>query len=207
MVKFISKAVIVAFSVIFVSCASSYRPINPGSFNYPSSGKSDSIDFSYRYNVLTESGNKKYAKKEIKRSIQLVSVKITNNTSHSFTIGKDVSFYSGDYKVTPLSPSATKDVLMQIVPGYLPYALFCFTKITYTENENGMVTKQESYPVGLILGPALTIGNMVMAGASNKKLLAELKAHNVIDREVKSGETVYGLIGIRNGGYTNLTLK
>ncbi|MBX2841830.1 MAG: hypothetical protein KTR26_08655 [Flammeovirgaceae bacterium] len=69
----------VFFTLILSSCASSFHTVNPQNVFYQSSSNQDNVSFSYKYEVLHERGNKKYAKKEAKKGIKLVVVKVENN--------------------------------------------------------------------------------------------------------------------------------
>jgi hypothetical protein len=57
------------------NCASGYKMIEPSSINYQSVKENDGLKFEYKYDLL----KKKYAKKEEKKGIRIVAVKITNN--------------------------------------------------------------------------------------------------------------------------------
>jgi hypothetical protein len=48
---------------------------------------------------------------------------------------------------------------------------------------------------------------MALAGASNKKLYEELTVYNLLNKDIKSGETVYGIIGLKDTGYVPITVK
>jgi len=48
---------------------------------------------------------------------------------------------------------------------------------------------------------------MLIAGDANTKLLDELRLYNLIGRDIKPGETVYGIIGVRDIGYSPITVE
>jgi len=199
----LSIRTIILVSFIFLAgCASSYKPINPPNIYYSNHDLQQGISFSYKYDVLHEKGNKKYARKEMNKSIRIVAVKITNNTENTIQIGEDVAFYAGQSEVLLLEPMVMKNSLKQIAPAYLlylPLSLLTLNVSTTTSND--------SYPIGLLIGPGLTIGNMAFAGSANTNLLTELLRYNMINKKIASGETVYGLIGIASREYLPLTLK
>lgn len=180
------------------SCASSYKVINPNMILYKSNSNYKNVEFSYKYDVLMEKGNKKYAKKESTKGIKVVAVKITNNSNSSFTFGKDLLVYSGDNPLTLLEPEMVHKQLKQRTPLYLLYLLLTPLQI---------YTSDESYPIGLILGPGIAGGNMIMAGSANKNFKAELSENLLNNRSIPAGDTVYGLIGIVDSGYNTLTLR
>lgn len=190
------------FLIIFPGCAGIYKPINPSTINYAFVDQEDGVAISYKYDVLREKGNKKYAKKEYKKGIKLIAVKITNNTDNVINVGKDLAFFSGQKQMSLMDPMTIKETIKQIVPGYLPYLLLSLTTLNITK---GTIT--DSYRIGLLIGPGLAIGNMSVAGTSNKNLLNELTEYNLINKEIQKGETVFGIIGIKDTGYNEIRIK
>src|SRR5438128_1800207 len=91
MTRFLSFSILV---IVSSSCASSYKAIKPANFNYQISTTHESVDFLYKYNVLSERGNRKYSKKESRKNIIVVAVKIVNNADKSFVFGDDMKVYS-----------------------------------------------------------------------------------------------------------------
>lgn len=204
----ITSSILTLGLLLFLSgCASIYRPINPSTLNYNSHDLQDGIGISYKYGVLSERGNKKYARKEYKKNVKLIAVKITNNTESVINIGKNAAFFSGQNQIIPMEPMAIKKSIKQIVPAYLPYALLTFVNFTVTKTSSSGMPETDVYPIGYGLGPAVTFGNMAMAGSSNRDLLNELYEYNILGRDIQKDETVYGIIGVRNIGYNPLTLK
>lgn len=206
MTNTITKLFTIATAFILSGCAASYKPIYPVSLNYDSHQSKNGVELSYKYDVLRQNGNKKYAKKENKKGVKLVAVKITNNSQSVVNIGKNLTLYSGNNQIIPMEPLVIKESIKQIVPGYLPYLLLTFVNLTTTKSQNGTI-EQNVIPVGLILGPGITLGNMLIAGDANAKLLDELKLYNLIGRDIKPGETVYGIIGVRDMGYSPITVE
>ncbi|MEN7546447.1 hypothetical protein AAG747_00920 [Rapidithrix thailandica] len=188
---------------ILTSCASGYHTIAPNQINYSSTTSNNEIEFSYKYDVLHERGNKKYAKKESKKGIKLVAVKVVNNSGKPFIFGKDMYVYSGNMPVTLLESAHVHRELKQNVPIYLLYLLMTPAKLTTTSSDGS----SSSIPFGLVLGPGITAINMGVSGSANTKFKRELTANILNDRQINPGETVYGFIGIADSGYNVLTLK
>ncbi len=185
------------------SCASSYRAVNPQNLHFPATVETDEISFSYRYNVIQESGNKKYAKKEDKKGVDLVAVKLTNHTDQPISFRDDVELFAGDRHAYPLAPSMVYQQLKQNTPVYLLYLLLSFVQI-YSVDESGEVSV---FPIGLILGPGITLINVATAGTANKQFKNELQKHNLLDRTIGPGETVHGIIALSKAGYAPLSVK
>ncbi|MFD1628719.1 hypothetical protein [Pseudopedobacter beijingensis] len=206
--RIFTSLTLAVFSVIFLaSCAGGYNFIKPQQAVYtePDTGL---LKLSYKYDVLRAAGNKKYVKREINSNIRLVSLKITNNDSRSVKFLRDFAIYSDhDFlNVIPLDVVHTQ--LKQRAPLYLLYLLLTPAKLYKTEMQTNGIAKNETiFPVGLIIGPGIALGNMIRANSANNKFKKELIEYNLFDREIKAGETVYFIIGIKEGGFRPLSIK
>ncbi len=187
---------------LLAGCATGYKPINPQSIHYPSYDLQNGINFSYKYDVLGEQGNKKYAKKEVANEIRIVAVSLTNISDSAFNIGTQVDFFVGSKRVFLMDPMDVKNAIKQNMDQFLLYLLISGV---YIKLDNGGGSKV--YPVGLIFGPLLTLDNMVTAASANKKLLEELIRYNLSDKIIRKGETVYGIISFQGTGYDPVTIK
>jgi hypothetical protein len=198
--KTINQLACVCIITLLCSCAATYKKINPPTVKYPQL-ENDSI-FSYRYNVLKDAGNRKQAKKEYKKGLHIVAIKIANNTGMPLVYGQNFRIYSGGSEVRLLDPITTTTIVKQTAATHLLYLLLTPTTITST---NG--TRSDGIPVGLVLGPALAIGNLAVAATANKRIRQELEQYDVLSKQIPNGETFYGLIGIRENGFAPLSLK
>lgn len=186
--------------VLLASCASSYKTISPRSLNY-SQSQVDPM-FAYKYDVLKQAYNKKLAKKEDKTKVRVVAIRITNTTSAPLKYGTNYRIYAGSQEVRVLPVTAVTKVIKQNVPIYLLYLL-----LTPLQFNVSTPTSQSSTPVGLVVGPGVTALNMGIAASANKNFKRELEGYNILDKEIKSGETEYGLIGISSSDFSPLSLK
>ncbi|MDW3193453.1 MAG: hypothetical protein R8G66_13855 [Cytophagales bacterium] len=197
--KFKQSIAFLLLSGLLASCASSYRNINPNGLNYNGSHEHNGVTFQYKYDVLRESGNKKYAKRETKKEVQLIGLSITNNSDQPLTLAKDVNIIANNEVVLPLDPKSTQSFLKQNVPIYLLYFLLSFNTQSC---ENGDC-ETTIYPIGI----PIAAGNMIMAGSANSKFLNELETKDILNKTVQRGETVYGLVGLRSTQYAPLTFE
>lgn len=188
------------FTVILLlsACASPYHLIKPGNINYQTNIANEDVDFFYKYGVLSERGNGKYAKKESARGIKVVAVKITNRSNQPLTFGKDLLIHSNGKPISPLEPKLIHRSLKQGVPIYLLYLLLTPLQLT---------TGDGTTPIGLVLGPGITVGNMVGAGAANQNFLKEMEDNFLDGKVIPAGETVHGIVGIYDLGFSPLTLE
>ncbi len=182
------------------NCASGYKMIEPKSINYVSTNQTDNVKLEYKYDLL----DKKYAKKELKKGVKLVAIKITNNSEKDLMFGRDAKLtYENGTEIFVMENEKVFTSLKQSVASYLWYLLL--TPMNLYTAENGQQTS--STPIGLVVGPGLAGGNMIAAGSANKKFKTEMLEYNINGTLIKKGETKYGLIGIKADSFDSLKLK
>lgn len=202
----LSKITLLLIGVVLLnSCASPYKMINPKSLNYLSSNKSDDVLLEYKYDLL----DKKYAKKEEKKDVKLVAIKVTNNTDRDLIFGKDIKLtYENGSEIYIMDNQSTFKMLKQSPATHLFYLLLTPVNLYTTKtNGYGMQEQTSSTPIGLILGPGLAAGNMIAAGSANKKFNNEMLEYDINDKSIPKGETVYGLIGIHSESFNSIKVK
>jgi len=163
---------------------------------------SDSVDFGYRYDVLTYRVNKKYAKREPKKSIRLIAVKFENKSDKTLKIGENYNIYAGQKQVFPIDPEIVHQELKQGSAIYLLYSLIWFTK-SECDPLTGNCETTFIFPIGI----PITVVNMVTAGTANKQFATDLLSYNLTKKEIAAGETAYAIIGIPDSQFQPLTIK
>ena len=116
------KIILFAFLAL-CGCASGYRSISPQRAHFQGETNHSGLRFSYRMGVLSEVRNRKYAKREDRKGIRVVAVRLFNGTDRPLTVGQDIQFYTGDSELIPIDPSIVHAELKQGVPIYLLYLL------------------------------------------------------------------------------------
>ncbi|MBD0830609.1 hypothetical protein [Aestuariibaculum sediminum] len=200
------KSVLVVVTCLtLTNCASRYKPLNPSTVNYVSQTENKNLKLEYRYSLL----EKKYAKKEIKKGVKLVALKVTNNSDKTIVFGQDATLnYANGTPVTILNTEETFKSLKQHSALYLLYLLLTPVNFyTYETNSYGVQETTSSTPVGLVLGPGIAAGNVILASSSNKKFKNELQQNEIIGMTIQPGETKFGLIGLKSFTYDSLKLK
>lgn len=188
------------------NCASGYEKIEPKSINYISTHEINNVKLAYKYDLL----NKKYAKKEVKKGIKLVALKITNNSDRDLMFGKNIKLtYENGSEIYVLENEIVFKELKQNPAIYLLYLLLTPVNVYVNESTSSPYEDANSstIPVGLILGPGLAGGNMIAAGSANKKFETEMLEYNINGTIITKGETKFGLIGIRANSFDSLQLK
>lgn len=195
------KITLLLISVIIVtSCASGYKMIEPKSINYVSRNENNGAKLEYKYDLL----DKKYAKKEVKKGVKLVAVKITNESDRDLMFGREIKLtYENGKEIVAMENDKVFKSLKQSPASYLFYLLLTPLNL-YTSSSDGDTS---STPIGLVIGPGLAGGNMIAAGSANKKFKTELLEYNINGTLIKKGETKYGLVGIKSDSFDALKIK
>lgn len=171
--------------LLFCSCASYYRAIQPEVINFPPKNTPEKVEIAYRYDVLREVGNKKYVNSEYKKNIKIVAVKLTNNTNAPINTN-DIEFYLNDSKIVLLSPYEIQTRIKQSSGAYCLYFIGCLSLA----------------PLDIAVFGAIGVGNIIVASEANKKLYNELLRYDISNREIEKGESVVGIIGF-NGSHSD----
>ena len=195
---------IIFISFLLSSCAGSYHQIKPSVISYHAHNNLEKIDFYYKYDVNQERKNNKYAKKEKKKGIKVIAVQIQNNSNKPLVIKDDISFYANNQRIYPMEPLALKSMIKQQGGYYLFYLLFLpMTFNTYDTQGN----IESSLPYGLVLGPALAIGNMIGASSANKNMTNEYSRENILTKTVEPGKKISGLLAFKSFDYPEITIQ
>ncbi|GAA4504843.1 hypothetical protein GCM10023172_31800 [Hymenobacter ginsengisoli] len=174
---------------------------------YQSSPAGSPLQFGYQYDALRLRGrNKKYAKKEQKHGYHVVAVRVTNNTAAEINFSRDAVLYCGDRPVQPVAPQIAAQDMKQGVWIYLLYLPLNFT-IGGTTTSNGYGQTTTTGGTYLPTGPFIAGGNILGASLANANFRRDLEANDLINRNIRPGETVYGLISLREPSVAPLRLE
>lgn len=202
----ILKLTTVLLGLLFLnSCASRYISIQPEQLMYNSINKEGDVSLEYKYDLL----HKKYSKKEEKKEVRLVAVKITNNSDRDLVFGEDLRLtYANNNAISLLEREKVFSSLRQKPATHLFYLLLTpLTFSTTTTNSQGFSQTSSSFPAGLILGPTLAGANLFTASGANKKFKNDLLEYDMRGKLIPRGATVYGLVGIRADNYDALKVQ
>ena len=186
-------------------CAGSYSLIRPDQITtYTPSQSSGPVDLAYQFDALRLGGsNKKYRKKEAKKGYHIAAVRVTNNWDRDVNFTRDLNLIYGDRPILPVSSAVAAQDLKQGVPIYLLYLLLNPTVGGTTDAQTGATTGGTFIPTG----PLIAGGNMLVAGGANANLRREFIAFDLTNRTLKPGETVYGILSLRESAVAPLRLE
>jgi hypothetical protein len=204
--KKIQQTLIVVLILLMPSCAVPYRNVKLETFNYPASVSEDGIKFSYTYDVLRASYNNRYADKEMKQWMHLVAIQITNSSDSTIRLSRDYELYSENIKVLPMEEREIFHRLKQNVWPYYFYLFLTFATFDFTYTTPSQI-KTTSLPLGLALGPGITLLNVLKATTANLELNKDLQAMDLWNTEIPAGERVYGLIGLEGRNFAPIHIR
>ena len=193
----------VFFVFIISSCASSYNSISL-EYNYENTSEVDDVKLSYDYYFL----EKQYAKKERSNGIQLLAVRIENNSSSEIILGDNLKFFAenGD-ELLFVEQENVLSQLSQKPVTYLLYLLLFPVNLFTTETDSyGVQRTTSSTPIGIILGPALTLINMLTVISANKKFKTDIENNYLLNKKILKGQTITGLVGVKTRHRHKITI-
>jgi hypothetical protein len=185
------------------SCAAIYNPIEPAYLSYELAGNYNGLKLSYRYGILAELNNKRYARKESKQKIKLVVVKIENTSNQELVVGKDFNLISNGQALDFINSAAAYQKLKQKNWPALGFLLLALTPPVQTTNGASVA----DFPLGMVAGPMLAAGNIFVAINANKQFQSELQNNILLGSTIKPLETRYGIIIINTAEENPIEIK
>lgn len=197
-----------ATTLLGSGCAASYTPIQPERIaTYQASPVGAPVQFGYQYDALRQRGrNKKYAKKEQKKGYHVVAVRVTNTTAADINFSRDLMLYSGDRAVSPVAAPIAAQDMKQGVWIYLLYVLLNVT-VGGTTTNNGYGQTTTTGGTFLPTGPFIAGGNILGASLANGNFRRDLETYDLTNRNIRPGETVYGLLSLRDPSVAPLRIE
>lgn len=187
--------------MLTTACASRYKRINPETLVYNSMHADGEVTLEYKYDVL----RKKYKKQEGKKKVRVVALKITNKSSVDRVVGQDLKLvYQNGSDIPLLDNQSIYKNLKQHPATYLFYMLLTPVNAYVSSGYNASTS---TIPIGLVIGPGITLGNMLTSSGANRKFRRELEAQSVMGKTVKAGQTLHGVIGINSESYDPIQIK
>ena len=174
-------------SSLLYSCAGSYHPGNPASFNYKTLVKNNEakIDYYLIWDVFMKRGCLKYANKEKHKNVNMVAVKITNTGEQLINITSDnLIVYSNGQQQKLLQPDEFYTIIKQ-KKGFYFFWLVPNTGIS----------------------TIVAFVNFFVAKSANKFLRYDLKDNYLIGRSIEPGGSAYGYIYLTRPPSRDLTIE
>jgi len=190
--------------VTFIGCATQYRHVEPHTMEYsamPDTLHSCNVEITYRYDILANASNKKYARKEKKEGISLIAVRIANNGNDTLFIPDDILIEARDNWVFPLDMNEAIDVFIQDHPAALDELMGGAVEVGGVFVPGGW-----GFLVPLATSIPSTINSSIEAKA-NDRFIKEMQDYYLVFSNVPPGATVSGLLALPVELFTPLTFS
>jgi hypothetical protein len=193
------------------SCASFYNPVYPKHVKHNMHESVGDISFSYKYDVMSINGNRKYVNRVKEQGYQVVAYKITNNSSDSLVIGKNLVFMSQNEKIMMSDALYTAKPVKQIAAGFLPYLaasfFFLYTGAVKSPYSGEIVSYDKKIPIGFIISLPITIGNMIVASNNNTEFYDNIRLNDMNGKMLLPKSSISGLLVFQNETQVPLTIS
>tara|TARA_B110001469_G_C9561191_1_gene278378 strand:- start:60 stop:1040 length:981 start_codon:yes stop_codon:yes gene_type:complete len=192
--KIIKSIIIFVFIIIFSSCASSFKTINPENQEFSHRIETKALTVEYNPNILKHSKNTRFQKKANKKNISFIVGKFTNNSSDTLNLGENVIF-----NIEKKSINESYSKLKQ-----RPWTYFlALISAGFTISSQGNSGYLGINPLALIY----SIPNSIIATIANKKMKKEFKKYDLKNITVPPNESKYGLISYNNKNSESLNIE
>jgi len=196
-------------SLVFIfSCAGFYNEIKLDRLSYYATNKSDdnTVSLSYAYGVLDGANNKKYAKREDKSNVNVVALKLTNNTDRTLSFPEDYEFtyYQGEL-IIPMNREDTYSKVKQKGIGF--YLFWLFANITINNSSTDSYGNYQNDQIFIPSGIAIAAANIIVATSANGKFKRQLLKYDLSLKKIKPKETAYGLIGMNTSETREIRIR
>lgn len=198
-------------ALFFVGCATTFKPMRQDAYDYDSPRDTSGIEVKYMFNPLGASGNSFYAQKARGEGVDVVAVKLTNNTDREINVKRDLDFYVGNTEASPQDPAASLATVRQRTGGYAWWLLLMlvngFKYEVTCDSYNGCREDTQFIPIGIILGPVIAFGNMGVAASANGAVIKEIDSKDASRQVLKPGQSYEGYLVFENIGKAAITAR
>jgi hypothetical protein len=149
----------------------------------------DTIHFAYNSDILRSNGNKKYARRADRKDINLALVSIHYHTHTDLIADQNFHFVSDSGEVKLLN---TRRLFKKTRQGVFIHLLY-LGLVAWVQADEDVV-----YPIGIYIGPPLSIYNIIKADYANYAYKKDLRRLNLYGKTIKPGEKMYAIIGYRS---------
>ncbi len=140
----------------------------------------------------------------MKSNLDAVAVTIENTGDTPLIFGQDIAVQSNGIIIPTHEAEYVYSSIKQKPATHLFYLLLSFLQLNI---QDGTGQTTDSYPIGVVIGPGLAIGNMAVASTANRALNEDLVAFDLKNKIVQPGQTIGGYIYTDKSFTLNLTLK
>jgi hypothetical protein len=206
--SFITIAILI---LLVSSCARPYRKINMSAVPFNEFRSDQNISYSIRQGVLYNMRNFFFARREMKKNLSLVALKIVNNSDTAININ-DLKFTCG--ALLPIQQMEVKDYFNAVKQKPALYWLYSLGAVVYPKpavyrdpvtdiqypkpNNSKKFIKNGKQFIPIPIGLPIAAANYAIAYRSNKKMLLDFQLLNLTNRIVQPHDTIQGILMFKN---------
>lgn len=206
--SFIAIAILI---LLVSSCARPYRKINMSAVPFNEFRSDQNISYSIRQGVLYNMRNFFFARREMKKNLSLVALKIVNNSDTAININ-DLKFTCG--ALLPIQQMEVKDYFNAVKQKPALYWLYSLGAVVYPKpavyrdpvtdiqypkpNNPKKFIKNGKQFIPIPIGLPIAAANYAIAYRSNKKMLLDFQLLNLTNRIVQPHDTIQGILMFKN---------
>lgn len=206
--SFITIAILI---LLVSSCARPYRKINMSAVPFNEFRSDQNISYSIRQGVLYNMRNFFFARREMKKNLSLVALKIVNNSDTAININ-DLKFTCG--ALLPIQQMEVKDYFNAVKQKPALYWLYSLGAVVYPKpavyrdpvtdiqypkpNNPKKFIKNGKQFIPIPIGLPIAAANYAIAYRSNKKMLLDFQLLNLTNRIVQPHDTIQGILMFKN---------
>lgn len=207
------KSFITIAILIFLvsSCARPYRKINMSAVPFNEFRSDQNISYSIRQGVLYNMRNFFFARREMKKNLSLVALKIVNNSDTAININ-DLRFTCG--ALLPIQQIGVNEYFNVLKQKPALYWLYSVGAVVYPKpavytdpvtnnqfpkpNNPKKFIKNGKQFIPIPIGLPVAAANYAIAYRSNKKMLLDLQLLNLTNRVIQPHDTIQGILMFKN---------
>jgi hypothetical protein len=165
-------AIIPIILILLVSgCSSTYHAMSLGILDYTQCDTVKGISYGYHFNSLRDFRNNKYAEKENQKNIKLVAFNITNLSGRRIDLVNNLEYYQNNTRlIKPMEPNSIYSTFKLNPKKYLADLSLIIVNAYWIESY-GVGSDADLHfriiPIGIFIGPILTLYNMSTVKKSN----------------------------------------
>jgi hypothetical protein len=198
-------------SALFLGgCAQSYNRINEDSLQYGRNSNTEVVSYQYSSSVFSDSRNSWYQSKESQGRYQIIGFRFKNTSDKEFNFQSDATLVSGGHELEYFPTTKVTHQMIQPKGKFAWWLLLLPLNLTVTQNECddfGCSPDVSFFPIGLILGPTVTLFKVVKASSADGNMKKDIDAHDCNKFTLSPGSTGHCFVSVSNIGTKRIELS
>ncbi len=182
----LNRIAFLIIALLFSACAASYKNLKLESEAFYEKASTKNFDFNYKYNILSTSGNAFFARKENRKGLKLVGVKLENKSNDTIFLLNDLQILSNGKNLEFKTTEESYKLLKQKPVLHL---LEAFSIVFYSQNgfQGGGIFIS---PIGIFFA----IPNVLIAANANNKMYKDFSSYNILKLKIPPHKEGFALL-------------